>query len=273
MLNGLSAIPKIVQDGMKSYGMGGAAMVVAGVIQRQWGMAAAVSFVVGVVVNYPLLIGRVEVLPHVDVSYLVQAGVACSIPVLYFYYPVGAPMYIPMVCTALALAILKQMWDQAVLVRQLSEQNKEFARLEKEFREAAGTLEVAVGVCLGQSAQMESIGEKHDAAAAVVDAIDKRLSALNVKILGLVKVCEGARSAETVLARLRTVGEADNNLARLSSECHKRQAELERLNREITTSKDELRGIIRALSADQFRLRKDLVELEQKLSEIVGKGQ
>lgn len=242
-----------------SYGVGSALALVAGIVGRQWGIAGAVSFLVGVGVNYPFLMGRVEILPYVDMGYLAQAGVACSIPVFYFYYPLGAPMYIPMVCTALALAILKQMWDQAVLVRQLSEQNKEFARLETEFREVAGKLETAMAICLDQSQEMDSLKQTHD----VVGSMQERLSALNVRILGLVDVCNGAQTAQTVLARLRTV-------SRLNRDCEARQAELAQLNRELAGSKDELRKIIDNLSGEQFRLTEDLVKLEARLAQLAG---
>src|SRR3569832_392048 len=135
MLSCVIRLGEVVWSGMQKHStsciLGAAALAITGIVQRRWGTAAAAGFLVGVVVNYPFFMGRVEVLQNVDVSYFIQASVAGSFPLLYLYHPKGAPVYIPIVCTALALAILKQMWDQAVLIRELSQQNNKFEELVK----------------------------------------------------------------------------------------------------------------------------------------------
>ncbi len=283
MLEQLSQIPTFVWNSVKDhrerYGMGLVSIVVTEVIRQQWGKVAAVCFVVGVGANYPFFLGRIQTIFYIDLNSVMQALLAGSLPALYFYSPQAAPMYIPMLCTALAISILKKMWDDAGREKQfadiaerLREQNVEYNRLLEELRGAVAKLDVAMQACLGEPAKLEKVEEKQDALIVALDQLDQnakdRLVNFKERIEALAAICENAKSQQSVIERMKLVANAETDLTKLTTECSKRSEEIRQLNQEFGGLKEQLRIVIKDLSDDEQKLKKRLIDLEKCLTQL-----
>lgn len=280
----LSEIPTFVWSNVaghsKSYGMGLISVIAASAIQKKWGKVAAACFVAGTAANYPFIIGRIPTLSFIDLSSVMQALLAGSLPFLSFYSKKAASVYVPMVCTALAISLLKKAWDDAEKekkiteqIKELDQQNSEYARLFKEMDEASNKLDKAVRISLGIPEKVQDVAEGQDALVGALDCIDQkaksRLNKLREEIEGLALLCDKAKSSQTAVGVPQSIVKAHNELEELISACAKRKEELQQLNSALREAQAQLRAAIEELSE---REEKDMVKLMdlEKYSKQIG---
>ncbi|MGD0665195.1 MAG: hypothetical protein ABSA17_05645 [Rhabdochlamydiaceae bacterium] len=238
------------------YGVGAASLVGAAVIHRQWGMVVAASFLAGIATNYPLITGRVQM---IEMNAAVQAAAAIGLAVLHYCAPSAAPLYVPMICCALALSIMGSARKRAEVDKRLVEQNERMKALEKSFGETVSMLEAEVARCFTALASVEEVAGKKDQVDETLDKIDQelaeRIKTSKERLEALALLCEGA-TPNAVIDRMKTI-------KTLTDQCEDRTREIQQLT-------VQLAGVLDDLSRDAALSKENLLRILEQLKKKEG---
>jgi hypothetical protein len=286
MVAELYGLPRLVWDIVNkqrgSYALIGASFVAAGVVERKWGKVAAACFLFGAGLNYPLLFGHLSKLSYRDSVKIIQLIVIAGVPFFYFHQPSLAPVYIPILCMALFISIIKQRWDDAESDKVEAEQIKKIREqdllIEKSFAEfeiTAQRLENGIEQILGQESKVDEIKNKEDllsqAALGVQKRVDEKLKKLKEMVGTLAVLCEKARKERSTRELLTTVSQAEKKLETVQVEYALSLAGLQKINTDLSAVKVLLKGVVEGLSEDQRLLREKIVVLQDVIEKLLKK--
>jgi len=205
-------------------------------------------------------------------------GTAIGGVALYLFHQKKIPAYLPVLCSVVAISILKQAWEHAGQKGSFSKKEQDLIAKEKKLNSdtqlfsdflekierSYKQFESSMKIVLKQADQAEKIMDQNDEAQeilhAVVDSLDKRLTAICRRFELVSILCKQADSDQTVANRLQIVNEANQRFLALSSACINREKELDRLNR----LNDSLENSQRILNGAIERLSKKLNELKDQ---------
>lgn len=205
-----------------------------------------------------------------------QVVVLSGLPFLYFYQPGLASVYIPMLCTALVISRLVQLWDNAEVeknraeqIKKLEEQNVRLQESFKGFEQVAKKLEQGLALCLGLKDKARELQKGEDEFNQAVESLEGRiaqkLEGLKDKVEILAGLCEKAHQERSTQILFNTVAQTEKQLESVQLEYDKRVLELGTLNLQFEEVKKGLRGVIDALAESNQRLKDKLIVLEQAM--------
>lgn len=204
---------------------------------------------------------------------------------LYLFHQKKVPAYLPVLCSVVAISILKQAWEHAGQKGSFSKKEQDLIAKEKklnadierlsnfvdEIDRSYKQFESSMKICLKQADHAEKVMDQQDEALeilnAVEDSLDKRLGVFRKRIELLSELSEQARSDQTVAHRLQLVNEANQRFLALSKNCIKREKELARLNRlndSLESTQKKLSSAIEQLSEKINRLKDQKTALKEK---------
>jgi uncharacterized coiled-coil protein SlyX len=260
-------------------------MLIFGFANQAWNSFRDYSVSYGLRVASILITGDpqfFENLKHVSLDRLSvgQVVVLSGLPFLYFYQPKFAPIYIPMVCTALLISRVVQLWQDGKLEKSRAEQNRKLegqnALLEESFRafkKTAQKLEKGISLCLGLSVNEIVLGEDafNKAAAEVNRRIAEKLQALTEKVEALVVLCDKASVERSTQDLFKTTREIEGRLIQVQLEYEQRERELGILNGRFEEVQGQLSGVIDQLSESNALLKRKLIELDEAIKQFIKK--
>ncbi len=192
---------------------------------------------------------------------------------LCLFHQKKVPAYLPILCSMVALSILKQAWEQArkkgefsKRERALKADTEQLSKFVDEIDQLYQQFESSMKRHLEQAVDVDKIMDQHDEAQKILNGVelnlDKKLKVFRERIELLSELSEHAKSEQTVAARLLVVYEANQRLLTLSKACAEREKELDRLN----GINDSLENSQKVLSSAIERLteKSNLKEKENK---------
>lgn len=205
----------------------------------------------------------------------VMGGVA-----LYLFHQKKVPAYLPILCSAVALSILKQAWELARKKDEFSKREQalkadteQLSKFVDEIGQLYQQFESSMKRYLEQAGDADKLMDQHDEAQnilkSVEDNLDKKIEVFRKRIEFLCELSEHSKSEQTVAGRLLAVHQANQRFLSISKTCAEREKESDRLkhlNDSLENSQKILSGTIERLSEkiNQLKDQKTALKKENK---------